>query len=183
MSSSVNQADIHYSATTADDLLRENAELHRQLEEAEETLRAIQTGAVDAVVISEGVGHRVYTLEGADRPYRVMVEQMQQGAATLHTDGTIAFCNLRLAELLGAPHETIVGQSLRNFVSPGDLATYDDLFERGQREPAQGEAHLRCQNQRLTPVYFTFNYLPIDSNAAVGVLITDLTAQRHHERL
>jgi PAS domain S-box-containing protein len=183
MSTSADRDTSRDSATTADETLRENADLRRRLEEAEETLRAIQSGAVDAVVISESDGHRVYTLEGADRPYRLMVEQMQQGAATLQTDGTIAFCNLRLAELLDTPHETLIGRSLRDFVVPDDRAAYDNLFASVKNGSAQGEAQLRATDQLTIPVYLTFNLLPADCNAAAGVLITDLTAQRHHEEL
>ena len=53
------------------------------MEEAEQTLRAIQYGTVDAFVVEESEGHRVYTLEGSDLPYSTLVEKMQQGAAML----------------------------------------------------------------------------------------------------
>jgi hypothetical protein len=53
------------------------------MEEAEQTLRAIQYGTVDAFVVEEPEGHRVYTLEGSDLPYSTLVERMQQGAAML----------------------------------------------------------------------------------------------------
>src|SRR5262245_9115423 len=96
---------VEKRSQTIDELQAENAELARRLDEAEETLRAIRTGAVDAIVVEEATGHRIYTLEAADRPYRLFVEQMQQGAATLHGDGTIAYCNKQLAELLHVPHE------------------------------------------------------------------------------
>jgi len=70
-------------------LQEENADLRRRLEEAEEAIRAIRSGAVDAFVAAEAHGNRVYTLESADRPYRLLVEQMQQGAITLNADGAI----------------------------------------------------------------------------------------------
>ena len=57
------------------------------MEEAEQTLRAIQYGTVDAFVVEEPEGHRVYTLEGADLPYSTLVEKMQQGAAMLDARG------------------------------------------------------------------------------------------------
>ena len=59
MTAGANRADTRYSAVNAEELTRENAALRQQLEEAEETLRAIQTGAVDAVVISETGGNRI----------------------------------------------------------------------------------------------------------------------------
>ncbi len=54
-----------------------------QMMEAEETLRAIHEGEVDALVVSTKEGDRVFTLTGADRLYRLMVETMNEGAVTL----------------------------------------------------------------------------------------------------
>jgi two-component system phosphate regulon sensor histidine kinase PhoR len=56
-------------------LQQEIAALRRQLEEATDTLRAIRKGEVDAIVVENPEGPRVYTLETADHPYRIMVEQ------------------------------------------------------------------------------------------------------------
>ena len=75
-------------------------ELTRRMTEAEETLRAIQSGEVDGLVVSTAEGDRVFTLSGADHPYRVMVETMNEGAATLAADGTILFCNQRFADIV-----------------------------------------------------------------------------------
>ena len=80
-------------------------DLRLRLQEAEETIRAIRSGAVDTFVVEESHGARVYTLQTADRPYRLLVEEMQQGALTLGDDGTIAYCNRRFAfECLIAQH-------------------------------------------------------------------------------
>src|SRR5262245_17589456 len=96
-------------SNTVETLQAENAELSHRLEEAEETIRAIRQRAVDAFVIQDLASYRVFTLESADRPYRLFVEQMQQGVATLDGDGTIVYCNRRLAELLKMPHGRAVG--------------------------------------------------------------------------
>ncbi len=58
-------------------------ELSRRLIELEEILHAIRHGEVDAVVVSAATGDRVFTLQGAEHPYRVLVESMNEGAATL----------------------------------------------------------------------------------------------------
>ena len=168
---------------TMEKLQAENDELRRRLEEADETIRAIRSGAVDAFVVEEEEGHHVYTLETADRPYRLLVEQMQQGAATLHQDGAIAWCNRRLAELLKVPHEKLIGAPLHDFIVPPDRSIYDNLLRQGRSQTGQGEARLRCADGGLVPAYLTFNVLPKDCGGLIGVLITDLTAQRHHEQL
>jgi hypothetical protein len=61
------------------------SELRARLAELEETLRAIRSGEVDALVVSEGSRERIYTLQGADHVYRIMVEAISEGAATLPT--------------------------------------------------------------------------------------------------
>ena len=90
----------------------EFSESVRLMEEAEQTLHAIRQGAVDAFVVEEPQGHRVYTLEGSDLPYSALVEGMQQGAAMLDSKGCIIYCNHSLAELLNVPREAIVGIAL-----------------------------------------------------------------------
>ncbi len=168
---------------TAESLKTENEELRRRLEEAEETIRAIRSGAVDAFVVEEASGHRVYTLETADRPYRLLVEEMQQGAATLQADGTIVYSNRRLAELLKTPHEKLIGAALQDFIATDDRPLYDNLLWQGRNRSGRGEARLRRADGALVPAYLTLNVLPKDCGAAIGVLVTDLTAQRHHEEL
>jgi PAS domain S-box-containing protein len=164
-------------------LQEENADLRRRLEEAEEAIRAIRSGAVDAFVAAEAQGNRVYTLESADRPYRLLVEQMQQSAITLNADGAIAYCNRRFADLLGRPHERLTGVAFRDFIPPDEQALYESLLQQGRAGAGQGEAHLQKADGGLIPVFLTFNALPPDSGVAVGVLVTDLTTQRHHEKL
>ena len=161
----------------------ENADLRRRLEEAEEVIRAIRSGAVDAFVVEEPHGNRVYTLDSADRPYRLLVEQMQQGAVTLNGDGAIAYCNLRFAELLGLPHERLIGTAFRAYLPPEEQGLYETLLNQVQIGAGQGEAHLKKPGGETIPVFLTFNALPLESGVAFGVLVTDLTTQRHHEKL
>ena len=48
-------------------MIKENFELQSRLDEAEETLNAIQNGEIDAIVTPQGSdGPKVYTLESAD---------------------------------------------------------------------------------------------------------------------
>jgi len=72
-------------------------ELERRLHEAEETIQAIRDGHVEALVVRTPDGEEIFTLRTADQPYRLMVEQMREGALTLAGDGTILYCNSRFA--------------------------------------------------------------------------------------
>src|SRR5262245_23163251 len=89
--------------------LSREAALRTELEEARQALEAIRGGQVDALVIRAEDGERVYALETADRPYRVLVEQMDQGAATLSEDGLIVYSNPRLNALMDLASDALVG--------------------------------------------------------------------------
>ena len=161
----------------------EIATLRLRLEEAEETIRAIRSGAVDAFVVEVPNGARVYTLETADRPYRLLVEEMQQGALTLSDNGSIAYCNRRFADLVGRPLERLMGVAFRVFIPLDARTDYESLLQQGRAGGSQGETHVLHADGTLIPVFLTLNALPPDCGAAVGLLVTNLTTQRHHEKL
>ena len=98
----------------------ENEELQAQRDEAQETLRAIREGEVDALVVSTPEGERIFTLQGGDHPYRALIEQMREGAATLTPDGVVHYCNGRFAEMLKLPLERVMGGRIEDFVTPED---------------------------------------------------------------
>ena len=161
----------------------EIAELQLRLEEAEETIRAIRSGTVDAFVVDVPNGARVYTLETADRPYRLLVEKMQQGAITLSNEGAIAYCNRHFADLVERPLERLMGVDFRDFMPTDAQTDFEDLLQQSRAGFSQGESHVQNSSGGLIPVFLTFNALPPDCGAAVGLIVTDLTTQRHHEKL
>jgi PAS domain-containing protein len=83
----------------AERLRSEVEELRLRLEEAEQALEAIRTGQVESLIVEGPNGPRIFSLEGADHSYRVLVEAMNEGAATLSEDGTILYCNARCSTL------------------------------------------------------------------------------------
>jgi len=147
------------------------------LEEAEQTLRAIRYGTVDAFVVEGPEGHRVYTLEGSDLPFSTLVERMQQGAAMLDSRGCIVYCNLSLAQLVGMPREAVVGKLLEEFVLSADQPSYRSLLQRAQIVSSDGEVNLCLPGGNLIPANFSFSLLSQDKSA-IGVLITDLTSRK-----
>jgi len=84
----------------AADNREQGATLDVRLNEAEEMLRAIQHGEIDALVVEGAGGNQIYTLHSAEEPYRILVEQMQEGAAVMTTSGDILYANARFAALV-----------------------------------------------------------------------------------
>ncbi len=126
-------------------------ELRRRLDEAEDTLRAIRSGEVDALVVSSEEGERVYTLQGADHPYRALIEAMQQGAASLTDDGSILYCNKCFAEMLQRPHEKVIGASVSQFLSASDRMSFEKILRRGRRKKAKASSIFWHRTARYCP--------------------------------
>jgi hypothetical protein len=70
--------------------------LKARLAESEELSRAISEGDLDALAISGPEGMLVFTQDSADRAYRVLVETMNEGTATLAFDGSILYATVAL---------------------------------------------------------------------------------------
>ena len=118
---------------SAEELAQENDSLRDQLEEVTEVLTAIRTGGVDALVVESPNGEQIFTLQGADRPYRTFVETMNEGAVTLTMDGTIVYCNRRFADLVGTQLEQTFGRTFLDFVAPLDRPEFEALLAAGAR--------------------------------------------------
>jgi PAS domain S-box-containing protein len=166
------------------DLAAEVEHLRARLAEAEEVLRAIRNGEVDGVLITGGRGEQVYTLRGADRIYRQLIETMSEGAVTVSADGVILYCNVRLAEMLGQPLDRVMGTALRNYLPPADQQALDAILAQARTEPSRREINLKSSEGRLVPVYLSASRLPGEGAEVVFCLVlTDLTEQKHHEQV
>jgi diguanylate cyclase (GGDEF)-like protein/PAS domain S-box-containing protein len=147
-----------------------------QLSEAQETLRAIGAGEVDAFVVSDGgTGERVFTLSTADRPYRMFVENMRDGAATVSSGGLILYVNRRLTEMLACSRETIVGSPLTTFIR--DPATGLDELRGPDGLGITREFDLIDGDGKPVPVLIGISPLDVDGDQVTCLTFTDLSAQ------
>ena len=159
-------------------------DLEAKLQESEDTLEALRTGDFDAVVV-QGPGNatQIYTLETADRPYRVLIEQIQEGAFTLGLDGAILYCNPRLAETLDIRQERLMGQPFADFVAEEDRNAFGRLLVGAMHDVVRGELSFSTSAGASVPMYLSLSPLERENASPLlcGVL-TDLTQQRVHLR-
>ena len=145
---------------TREQLRQHIAQLETRLEEAESTLQAIRHGEVDALVVSGPTGPQVYTLHSADHPYRILVQEMQEGALTLTPAGLILYANLAFAGMMRTSLESIVGTSMQRFVVPRDLQNFLALFACGVHSNSRGEVGLQAVDGTLVPAFLSCNSSP-----------------------
>jgi PAS domain S-box-containing protein len=159
--------------------MNEKEDLHSRLVEMEETLNAIQSGEVDAIVVSGKKGEQVYSLSTVETPYRHFVEEMHEGALTLNKEGLILFCNKRFAKLVDEPADRVMGSFIKRFITQLEIENFDNLL-------AQISIN---KNDTLTvalinSVYLklSFRHMPPNYNEAHYIVIaTDITELKKKE--
>lgn len=161
--------------------LDETAELRSRLEETEETLRAIQEYMVDAFVVNREHGIQVVTLNESEIPYRMMVESMNEGAATLIPDGTIFYCNSRFGEMVQRDPETMIGTLFQDLIVPEGRVTFTELLRNAGAHGLREEYHLQSSNGAQVPVQLSVYQLGREQTSGIAILATDISERVQSE--
>src|SRR5271170_2651552 len=157
-------------------------ELRRRLQEAEETLNAIREGEVDALVVSGPDGEKVFTLQGAEHPYRVLIESMNEGAISLSKDGTVLYCNSAFARMIGVALDQIMGHDFSDFVPEEKRDILKRLIAQGCRESVRAEMTLVSTSGDSLPTQLSLNPVSLEESPSIGVVVTDLSERRRNEQ-
>jgi len=142
--------------------------------EAEEIVHAIRRGKVDALVMDTSRGETVVTLQGADHPYRVLVESINDGAATLDASGIVLYANHRFAEILDRSVESLIGASLESCLPLAQREKLSELISQARKRSRRLELTLDGVSDHPKLVRFTIKPLK-GAVHKVCVVATELT--------
>jgi PAS domain S-box-containing protein len=152
--------------------------LRRQITDLQETLSAISSGGVDAVVVGDADHEQIYTLTSADRPYRVIVESMGEGAATVSENGIILFANLQLAKFLGVDRDSMVGRDLAAYVGESHQQALASLLAESSSETRRAELLITGAERADVPFLAAATDIDLDGVLVRCLVLTDLTTQK-----
>jgi PAS domain S-box-containing protein len=155
--------------------------LQNRLDEYEQLVDAIRAGEVDAFAINTNNQSEIFTLHSVDYTYRLLVENINEGAVNLSEDGQIVYTNTYFTELLELPYETIIGKSFYQFIHPESTETFKELFKNGLKAKTKGEIKLMIAN-RTIPVYVSLTSL-FPTIPTIGVIISDLTEIKKQQEI
>jgi PAS domain S-box-containing protein len=156
------QADHHEQTET----------LRARLAEAEDMLRAIRQGEIDALVVEGAGGNQIYTLHSAEEPYRNLVEQMQEGAVVVTGRGDILYSNARFAALVGEPLESVVGSRFDRFVNASDRDGFEALLAAGS---GRRRSRLIGSQSGLFEVSLSLTTTDSANGRRLNLIVTDLS--------
>lgn len=157
----------------------ETNDIKTRLEETEETLHAIRQYLVDAFVVNRESDTQVVTLADAEFPYRMMVEEMNEGAVTLIPDGTILYCNHRFSEIVQIESEALIGSKFQDLILGEEMEAFESLFQKVRSEELGGKGVrekfcIQVRDGPCVPVQFSFYLIKTQGATGISLLVTDI---------
>jgi PAS domain S-box-containing protein len=155
-------------------------ELRSRLAQAEDTLGALRSGDVDSLLIHTAQGEKLFVVEGADHVYRMLVETMPEGAASLTSECTVLYANRRLGEMLAVPLTQLFSAPFVDFVAAASVNAFAAACE------TVGTLHHEVELCRADgtsfPARIALTKLPAGAPAAMSLVVSDLTEDHQRER-
>ena len=171
-------------------LLAANAELRVRLEEAEETLRAIRSGDVDALVVEGPAGSQVFTLQGVDAQSNQfrgeILAQISDAVVAVDNEERITYLNAAAERQYGVVASEVLGRYLRELWTSqwpreaDKVAAQNALIETGSW---RGESVHRKRDGERIHVESAVICLHDSAGAEIGYLATirDITQRKDTE--
>lgn len=167
-----------------EELNKANAELKRELLARNKSINEIKTGNIDALVLKNKHGLKVYTEAASDKTYRILIEKMNEGAVTLSKTGVILYCNLSFANIVNRPLQKVIGSELKTFVAESSKQNFDLLLKQGTERNIKQVIDLHSTDFTVIPVLMSLNPFILDNNTILSIICTDLTiTNKNREKL
>lgn len=158
-----------------------NKELHQLLKQhmqkAKDTIELIKIGQVDALVLPDKNGLKIYTEKTADKTYRILIEKMHEGAVTINKDGIILYCNSSFADMVNQPLQKVIGSRFENFIENASKKLFKTLEKKGWDGYASEELSLVANVGKIIPALLSITSLKIDDKIILSVIITDISVR------
>jgi len=152
--------------------------MREQIADLRAALEAIRSGGVDAVVLGDRGAEQVYTLTSADRPYRVMVEEIGEAAAAFSERGIVLYANRCLAELVGCARSDLLGRDVSSLLVSPEPDAVADLLTTVPGDTRRAEVEMVTSAGTHVPVLASVTAMDLDGTTVCCLIAADLTEQR-----
>ncbi len=150
--------------------------LQDEVLELRQLIHSIQTGEIDALVVKTKSGEdSIFTLEGEDQPYRLLVESLSEGAITIENDGKIIHCNKKFAAMVNDSVKNIIGSSFFKFIPVAQHQALRSLLTIRKNNNFQDEFSLLVKDNTAKVVLLSCNIFKLGNINGIAIVVTDIT--------
>ncbi len=165
-----------------DHLLHKIEELKTRLSESEDALNAIRNGDVDAIIVSGSDGQKVFSLTNADTNYRILLEEMNEGAMTVNSEGNVLYCNQRFADLIDRHVSEIIGSRCIDIISEGEKEKFRELVKKTCKDQTSGLFSFgNVTNSSSRYLQLSFRLLPSEISGSISIIASDVTEMKQYQ--
>lgn len=151
-------------------------DLQNRLSEAQANLEAITSGAADAIVVQNETGISIFTIQGAETAYRIMVDNMNEGALTVDAEGVILYVNPRFSTMIGIPSPLLAGKLVSSFITKHQQQGFKQfLIKTLTGSNVHQDFELIRKNGSTLPVYFSSAPLQLATRQDICIVASDLS--------
>ena len=150
-------------------------QLRTQVADLQSALKAIASGDIDALVIGEDGQSQIYSHTTADRPYRMIIEEMGEGAATVSADGLVLFANHRLEQLVKLELGSLLGKPISNLVATSQRPLLEQLLAINTGETSSSKLDLLRSDGSTTAALVSSSGLVTSEGLIHCLIATDLS--------
>ena len=150
-------------------------QLRAQVADLQSALKAIASGDIDTPVIGEDGKSQIYGPSKADQPYRMIIEEMGEGAATVSADGLVLFANHRLEQFVKLELGSLLGKSIFNLVKTRQRPLLDQLLTINTGETSSSKLDLLCGDGSTTAALVSSSGMVTSEGLIHCLIATDLS--------
>lgn len=161
-------------------LKKEIDDLKAKLNESEETLKAIRNGEVDAIVVSGENGDKIFSLSSSETPYRIILEEMEEGAVTVSSKGRILYSNKRFSEIILREAEKIPGSDFSEYIDKADRPVFNRYLSESLVKPVRGDVTCTAGNKTLH-LHLSLVALPEYIEGDICIVVSDITERFNYQ--
>jgi PAS domain S-box-containing protein len=165
---------VRVGRSEPEDMRAELEKLRAQVADLGAVLDAIRSGGVDALVVGGPGQEKLYELVSADRPYRVIVEEMGAAAATISARGVLLYANPGLADLVGQDRSEVLGRNVRDLLI-ADPDLLNGLLNVGPGQTQSGQVFLVRGDGTRIPALASITGMDLDGTLVRCLAAVDLT--------
>jgi PAS domain S-box-containing protein len=174
---------MNYENLSKKRLVEEIRNISLELEEYKSSLQAISNGEVDALVVYNGSSERVYVLDDANFTYRRMIEEMNQGAVTFNSNGSVLYCNKAFIRLIGSTPGEVISKPITNFFSDENPGFFKQLSKSDSSSPHIKSLKLVNTGGETFPVIISLNKIAMAGMEIFLMTVTDEREKLNIKRL
>ncbi len=162
-------------------LIEQKEELKTRLRNIDKLLKSMD-GEDHGMFETELLTHEHFDLQSRDHIYRMLFENLSEGALVINNQRIIVYANKYFAGLIGSLLQKVIGSDFNSYLDQRDLDGFSDCLEKALKQRSFCLLTLKSRKSGDVTVMVSFNGFMMDDQRYYSMIITDVSFQKRIEK-